>query len=321
MIVRLNPLPIRFHCYKVLPLVYDEALSYYEQLCKITKSVNDSVKAINDLNDAVTDLGSNVTQITERVNDLTTEIVTFENGINAKMVQINRLLDEYDTKFSEYDSRFNELETRLTTEINNNVKALKDYIDATLAGIEANIKTIIEQEIKYFYDNIDKITQDIKDEFELTIKYLIDSIPDLTTIEVINPVTGRLSKVQIALDDLFMNTRYNALTIDEFNHLHLSVNKCNSLMYHSASTGWSVMTWLTEAKELFDKSLKHRMANAFTGAWQDFKKSIEENTDLLRVCGCLTASEFSALNLTVDEFNEVGATCEELAWKSNRIFV
>lgn len=321
MIVRLNPLPIRFHCYKVLPLVYDEALSYYEQLCKITKSLNDSIKSINDLNDAVTDLGSNVTQITERVNNMTTEIVTFEDGINAKMVQINRLLEEYDTRFSEYDSRFDNLETKLTTEINNNVKALKDYIDATLAGIEANIKTIIEQEIKYFYDNIDKITQDIKDEFELTIKYLIDSIPDLTTIEVVNPVTGRLSKVQIALDDLFMNTRYKALTIDEFNHLHLSVNECNSLMYRSASTGWSIITWLTEAKELFDKNLKHRMANAFTGAWQDFKKSIEENTDMLRVCGCLTASEFAALNLTVDEFNEVGATCEELAWKSNRIFV
>ena len=321
MIVRLNPLPIRFHCYKVLPLVYDEALSYYEQLCKITKSLNDSIKSINDLNDAVTDLDSNVTQLTERVNNMTTEIVTFEDGINAKMVQINRLLDEYDTKFSEYDSRFNDLETRLTTEINNNAKALKDYIDATLAGIEANIKTIIEQEIKYFYDNIDKITQDIKDEFELTIKYLIDSIPDLTTIEVVNPVTGRLSKVQIALDDLFMNTRYKALTIDEFNHLHLSVNDCNNLMYRSASTGWSVITWLTEAKELFDKSLKHRMANAITGAWQDFKKSIEENTDMLRVCGCLTASEFATLNLTVDEFNDIGATCEELAWKSNRIFV
>lgn len=320
MIVKLNPLPIRFHCYKVLPLVYDEALSYYEQLCKITKSVNDSIKAINDLNDAVTDIGENVTQITERVNSMTSEITAFEDGVNTKMAQINKLLDEYDTKFSEYDSRFNSLEAKLTAEINNNVKALKDYIDATLANIESEIKTIIEEEIKYFYDNIDKITQDIKDEFNLMIKNLIDNIPDLTTIEVINPVTGRLSKVQIALDDLFMNTRYKALTIDEFNHLHLTVNECNSLMYRSASTGWSVITWLTEAKELFNKNLKHRMANAFTGVWQDFKKSIEENTDMLRVCGCLTASEFAALNLTVDEFNEIGATCEELAWRSNRIF-
>lgn len=320
MIIRLKPLPIRFHCYKVLPLVYDEALSYYEQLCKVTKTVNDSVEAINDLNTAVTDITGNVTQLNDRVNSMVSEIAAFEDGVNAKMTQINDLLDEYDTKFSEYDSRFNDLETRLTAQINNNVKALKDYIDSTLAGIEAEIKTIIEKEIKYFYDNIDKITQDIKDDFELTIKRLIDNIPDLTTIEVINPVTGRLSKVQIALDDLFMNTRYNALTVDEFNHLHLSVNDCNTLMYRSASTGWSVITWLTEAKELFDKSLKHRMANALTGAWQDFKKSIEENTDMLRVCGCLTVSEFGGLGLTVDAFNEIGATCEELAWKSNRIF-
>ena len=62
------------------------------------------------------------------------------------------------------------------------------------------------------------------------------------------------------------------------------------------------------------------MANALTGVWQDFKKSIEENTDMLRVCGCLSTQEFADLELTVDEFNNIGANCEELAWRSNRLF-
>ena len=316
-IVKLNPLPIRFHCYKVIPLVYDESLSYYEQLCKILKSLNESITAINDLNTAVGDLSDLAGQVSKLQND----IITFESNVNNLLAQMNNTLEEYDTRFNEYDNRFNDLEEKLTKEINNNVKALKDYIDSTLGNIEADIKSFIEQELKVIYDNIDKLESELRAEIESEIKKLIDSIPDLTNINVINPVTGKLSKVQVALDDLFMNTRYNALTIDEFNHLHLSIDECNKLMYRSAFRGWSVITWLTEAKELFDKSLKHRMANAVTGAWQDFKKSIEENTDMLRICGCLTVAEFSALNMTVNDFNDVGATCYELAWRSNRIFV
>lgn len=320
-LIILNPLPIRFHCYKVLPLVYDESLSYYEQLCKILYRLNESITAINDLNTAVSDISGNITQLTTKVNDMQTDITNFENRVNNTLVTINKTMAEYDARFNEYDTRFDNLEQELTKEIQNNVKALKDYIDETLGDIDKQVTQIIEKELQVIYNNLDNMEQELKDEIKFEIKKLIASIPDLTTIEVTNPVTGKLSKVQVALDDLFMNTRYNALTIDEFNHLHLSVDECNKLMYRSAFRGWSVITWLTEAKELFDKSLKHRMANAVTGVWQDFKKNIEENTDMLRICGCLTVEEFGALNMTVDGFNNVGATCYELAWRSNRIFV
>lgn len=33
----------RFWCYKVLPLVYDDSLSYYEVLCKVVKYINDLI--------------------------------------------------------------------------------------------------------------------------------------------------------------------------------------------------------------------------------------------------------------------------------------
>ena len=313
-IVKLNPLPIRFHCYKVLPLVYDDALSYYEQLCKIRKTLNDAIIAVNDLNDAVTDIKAGYTGLNERVALLESTIGDIEKNVNDTLILINETI-------ANYDVRFDELEDELTRKIDDNVKALKDYIDNVLADVESQIRIIVESELQEIYDNIDKLEVELIARIESEIRKLIASIPDLTTIEVINPVTGELSKVQTALDDLFMNTRYNALTIDEFNHLHLSVDECNKLMYHSVFRGWSVITWLTEAKELLDKSLKHRMANPFTGVWEDFKKNIEINTDLLRVCGCLTADEFSSLNVTVDRFNEIGANCEQLAWESNRIFV
>ena len=47
---------IRVACYKVLPLIFDEALSYYEVLCKIKDTVNDLIDQVSEMDDDVSDL-------------------------------------------------------------------------------------------------------------------------------------------------------------------------------------------------------------------------------------------------------------------------
>lgn len=44
---------LKYHCYKVLPLVYDDSLSYYEILAKVTAKLNEVIKNDNDLNEKV----------------------------------------------------------------------------------------------------------------------------------------------------------------------------------------------------------------------------------------------------------------------------
>lgn len=39
---------LKYHCQKVLPLVYDDALSYYEVLGKLVEKINEIVEDIND---------------------------------------------------------------------------------------------------------------------------------------------------------------------------------------------------------------------------------------------------------------------------------
>ena len=46
----------RFWCQKVLPLVYDNSLSYYELLCKVVKYINDLIDADKILNDELEEL-------------------------------------------------------------------------------------------------------------------------------------------------------------------------------------------------------------------------------------------------------------------------
>ena len=36
-----------FCCIKILPLTYDDSLSYYEQVCKLTAKMNEIIDAVN----------------------------------------------------------------------------------------------------------------------------------------------------------------------------------------------------------------------------------------------------------------------------------
>src|SRR5574344_339334 len=45
--------PFRFWCQKVLPLVYDDSLSYYELLCKVVGKLNELAENQNNLSDEI----------------------------------------------------------------------------------------------------------------------------------------------------------------------------------------------------------------------------------------------------------------------------
>lgn len=41
-------------CQKILPLAYDNSLSYYEQICRLTKTINELVSLVNgDVDDTL----------------------------------------------------------------------------------------------------------------------------------------------------------------------------------------------------------------------------------------------------------------------------
>lgn len=46
----------KFWCYKVLPLVYDDSLSYYEVLCKVVDYINKLIEQDKIFGDELTDL-------------------------------------------------------------------------------------------------------------------------------------------------------------------------------------------------------------------------------------------------------------------------
>lgn len=76
--------PFRYWCQKILPLVYDDSLSYYELLCKVVDYLNKSMEDIETLNDDMTGLYTAYSELQDYVNHYFDTLDVSEE-INAKL--------------------------------------------------------------------------------------------------------------------------------------------------------------------------------------------------------------------------------------------
>ena len=78
--------PFRFWCQKVLPLVYDDTLSYYELLCKVVDYLNKTMEDVDTLHGDVVNLHSAYVQLQDYVN-------TYFDNLDVQE-EINNKLDD-----------------------------------------------------------------------------------------------------------------------------------------------------------------------------------------------------------------------------------
>lgn len=78
--------PFRFWCQKVLPLVYDDSLSYYELLCKVIDYLNKTIEN-------VVELGKNFDELQQMFNTLKQYVDNYFKNLDVQE-EINKKLDE-----------------------------------------------------------------------------------------------------------------------------------------------------------------------------------------------------------------------------------
>lgn len=91
-------MPFRYWCQKVLPLVYDDSLSYYELLCKVVDYLNKTMEDVETLHGDVTNLRTTYEKLQEYVNNYFSTLDVQE--------EINNKLDEM-ARNGKFDELFN----------------------------------------------------------------------------------------------------------------------------------------------------------------------------------------------------------------------
>lgn len=62
----------KFWCQSVLPLVYDDSLSYYEVLAKVGQYINNLIDSDKEISDKVEDIRTDLDEVSEKVDSYST---------------------------------------------------------------------------------------------------------------------------------------------------------------------------------------------------------------------------------------------------------
>ena len=79
--------PFGFWCHKVLPLVYDDSLSYYEVLCRMRDYINNLIKSDTELAESIGELQDAVEEIQKWIDNYDESFV--ENIISKYLAKMN----------------------------------------------------------------------------------------------------------------------------------------------------------------------------------------------------------------------------------------
>ena len=66
---------VKFWCYKVLPLVYDDSLSYYELLCKVVSKLNELIEKYASFDDMVEEIQSAIDALQKQIDEFDTTYI------------------------------------------------------------------------------------------------------------------------------------------------------------------------------------------------------------------------------------------------------
>ena len=125
--------PFRFWCQKVLPLVYDDSLSYYELLCKVVDFLNKTMEDVETLHGDVTGLHDAYVKLQGYVND-------YFNNLDVQ-VEINNKLDVManDGTLSSIVSNFIQVSPIFVDDIHKMTDGEKVYVLTSNGHLYANI--------------------------------------------------------------------------------------------------------------------------------------------------------------------------------------
>lgn len=94
----------RFWCQKVLPLVYDNSLSYYEVLCKVVEYLNQVIQQVDSNTNQININVKDIKQLQQELSIVQSELEKVKNGDYVSLY-INALAEWIDSNLQELVGR------------------------------------------------------------------------------------------------------------------------------------------------------------------------------------------------------------------------
>ena len=270
-------------CQKVLPLTYDDSLSYYEVLCKLRNKINEvidvfnsyeaiikelqgEITEINALKDAVDELQKHGAIVDNYLDNLNAEDKYLQNEIDELTDKVNNVVIAYDNIQKYVDNKYNELNQRISNISFNIYSDMYRLIGDLQREIDVLNKALEEIDTQ-LYNPWARVLQ--KESIQNNINYAYEDLADLV------PLASEYSEL--------------GLTADEYNKYELT------------------------AREYSMRGKKHlKMFHVFSPVY-GFKQEISNVlTSIVNfMCNTLSSTEYTSLDLTADDYATLNLTADD----------
>lgn len=136
-----------FWLQKTQPLVYDDALSYYEVLCRISAMLNQLTKQVNDLTDAQKKFIEDATKLLNQIISEWNNIVTEWNGMKTTWAQWSTTWAQWVSTFAQWTETFNNMvqnNNQFKSDITNQFNSYKEEINNIISNFENEVNDKIK---------------------------------------------------------------------------------------------------------------------------------------------------------------------------------
>ena len=310
------------HCEKVLPLVYDDSLSYYEVLCKCVKKLNDAINNLNTMSNNLDGFDERIKIVETGLAEVQNEIDTFEQSIDNRFTDLEaRLIETIRIALADAQEQLDELERRveaLSNEIDRKVQELTDLINNRLNSAVASLTVLLNEGLQEMRTLIDLNNEEMKVYIDEVLEEFKESIPEFENVIVRDVITGELVNIQVALRNLYNYLRANAITAHEYDDLQLTASEFDSTIVDFIPLGMTALQFDIDAKRYIWKDPKLYMNHVTEGKKELYKENIRALSDMLKEAGSYDAEDFDTIGINASDYDALELSAYEFDWHSNR---
>lgn len=304
---------IKFYCQKVLPLVYDDSLSYVEVLYKVAYKLNEVIDDYNELKDYCEMLNGELNAQDGRITALEARMDSFEADVMALFNELQAQI------YADVDEKLAEVDEKLST-IDGRIDALENELRQQINDLEKYLLNLINTQLELFRDELERNNVELKYWVEKELKEFLDNLPDVQNVLVISPISGIIMTIQDAIEEMANIFRiFYGITAKEYDDLKLTATQYDHYPVRGIRRGLTATEYDFFAKRYFLIDYNERVYHPKTGEHVNFRKVISFNTDLLKASGSYTASEYDGKLLTASSYDELLLSAYSYDWLSNSL--
>lgn len=282
----IKPLITRFPC--IVPLVFDDSLSYIEFLGQVQVKLNQVIEQVNNIQ----------TDLQEQIDD---SIDAYRIEVNSQLESLRQYVDDsnatLDASLREYiDSQVNALIVSFNTftvNVNATILDMQNRLNAIQETINSNLAYVIA------YVDAENLEQNSNAQAEYDRIYSSINQISRTFPPVFNPTTGTYIDVETTILDMYSSFRYFAFTCNEFDNSGITCNEYDN----KGITAINLDLFGKLYFGFFEKLSE--MVNPYTGL-NDSVKNVVNTTANKTSSYVITATQYDNLVLTANSYDSLG---------------